>query len=238
MSARMTSFRSRVTYSGRLPTGRALRVLAMVCCRPGTSGCRCSLTRDVSTPCRAFALIEKYGIRNSSLSPCDLQRMMEAVPDPRSIYDLDLRTLVSAGGPVAAAVSHWAREKLGVTINEIFGQTEMGDMLGNCASRWPVKPGAMGRPYPGHRLAIVDHQGQVLPPGELGELAVHRQCNGEDDPLVMLGYWQNPEATARKFIAEGWVLTGELAKIDADGNFWYQGRAEEPFHPGGQPMHG
>ncbi|KFB71537.1 MAG: Acetyl-coenzyme A synthetase [Candidatus Accumulibacter phosphatis] len=187
---------------------------------------------------RAFALIEKYGIRNSSLSPCDLQRMMEAVPDPRAIYDLDLRTLVSAGGPVAAAVSHWAREKLGVTINEIFGQTEMGDMLGNCASRWPLKPGAMGRPYPGHRLAIVDHQGQVLPPGELGELAVHRQCNGEDDPLVMLGYWQNPEATAGKFIAEGWVLTGELAKIDADGNFWYQGRAEEPFHPGGQPMHG
>lgn len=184
---------------------------------------------------RTFALIEKYGVRNSLHSPGALQRMMEAVPDPRATYDLDLRTLVSAGGPVAAAVSHWAREKLGVTINETFRQTRMGDVLGNCASRWPVKPGSMGRPYPGHRLAVIDRQGQVLPPGEVGELAVHRQCNAEDDPVIMLGYWRNPEATTGKFIADGWVLTGDLAKIDAEGNFWYQGRTDV-FHPDGQPM--
>lgn len=184
---------------------------------------------------RAFALIEKYGVRNSLHAPGTLQRMMEAVPDPRAIYDLDLRTLVSAGEPVAAAVSHWAREKLGVTINETFLHTEIGNVLGNGISRWPAKPGAMGRPYPGHRLAVIDRQGQVLPPGEVGELAVHRQCNAEDDPVIMLGYWQSPEATTRQFIADGWVLTGDLAKIDAEGDFWYQGRAEV-CHSDGQPV--
>lgn len=184
---------------------------------------------------RAFALIEKYGVRNSLFSASALQRMMEAVPDPKAIYDLDLRTLVSTGGPVSVAVSHWAREKLGVTINESFGQTGISHVLGHCASRWPAKLGAMGRPYPGHRLAVVDRQGQVLPPGEVGELAVHRQCNAEDDPVIMLGYWRSPEATAGKFITDGWVLTGDLAKIDAEGDFWYQGRAEV-FDSDGQPM--
>jgi acetyl-CoA synthetase len=76
---------------------------------------------------------------------------------------------MSAGEPVGEAVFHWAQGKLGVTINEMFGQTEMNYVVGNCASRWPAKPGAMGRAYPGHRVAVVDAQGKVLPPGELGE---------------------------------------------------------------------
>jgi acetyl-CoA synthetase len=184
-------------------------------------------------PGKAFSLIEKYGIRNSFLFPTALKMMMKAVPDPRAQYDLDLRSIMSAGEPVGEAVFHWAQEKLGVTINEMFGQTEMNYVVGNCASRWPAKPGAMGRAYPGHRVAVVDAQGKVLPAGELGEVAVHRLCNGEPDPVIMLGYWQNPPATADKFVGDGWGLTGDLAKIDADGDLWYQGRADDVFNSGG-----
>ncbi|HRF72858.1 MAG TPA: AMP-binding protein [Accumulibacter sp.] len=184
-------------------------------------------------PGKAFALIEKYAIRNTFLFPTALKMMMKAVPEPKAKYDLDLRTIMSAGEPVGEAVFHWARERLGVTINEMFGQTEMNYVVGNCASRWPAKPGAMGRAYPGHRVAVVDDQGQVLPPGELGEVAVHRQCQDEDDPVIMLGYWQNPEATAAKFVGDGWGLTGDLAKVDGDGDLWYQGRADDVFNSGG-----
>ena len=184
-------------------------------------------------PGKAFALIEKYAIRNTFLFPTALKMMMKAVPEPKAKYDLDLRTIMSAGEPVGEAVFHWAKERLGVTINEMFGQTEMNYVVGNCASRWPAKPGAMGRAYPGHRVAVVDDQGQVLPPGELGEVAVHRQCQGEDDPVIMLGYWQNPEATAAKFVGDGWGLTGDLAKVDGDGDLWYQGRADDVFNSGG-----
>ena len=184
-------------------------------------------------PGKAFALIEKYAIRNTFLFPTALKMMMKAVPEPKAKYDLDLRTIMSAGEPVGEAVFHWAKERLGVTINEMFGQTEMNYVVGNCASRWPAKPGAMGRAYPGHRVAVVDDQGQVLPPGELGEVAVHRQCQDEDDPVIMLGYWQNPEATAAKFVGDGWGLTGDLAKVDGDGDLWYQGRADDVFNSGG-----
>ena len=59
------------------------------------------------------------------------------------------------------------------------------------------------------------------------------QCNGEADPVIMLGYWQNPQATAEKFVGDGWGLTGDLAKIDEAGDLWYQGRADDVFNSGG-----
>jgi len=182
---------------------------------------------------KAFALIEKYGVRNTFLFPTALKMMMKAVPDPKAKYDLDLRTIMSAGEPVGEAVFHWAQEKLGVTINEMFGQTEMNYVVGNCAAKWPAKPGAMGRPYPGHRVAVIDAEGHVLAPGEVGEVAVHRSCNGQNDPVIMLEYWKNPAATAEKFIADGWGLTGDLARMDEEGYLWYQGRADDVFKSGG-----
>ena len=182
---------------------------------------------------KAFALIEKYGVRNTFLFPTALKMMMKAVPDPRAKYDLDLRSIMSAGEPVGEAVFHWAQEKLGVSINEMFGQTEMNYVVGNCAAKWAPKPGAMGRAYPGHRVAVIDAGGRQLPAGEVGEVAVHRQCNGQNDPVIMLEYWNNPVATAEKFIGDGWGLTGDLAKMDAEGCLWYQGRSDDMFKSGG-----
>lgn len=181
---------------------------------------------------KAFSLIEKYGIRNTFLFPTALKMMMKAVPDPRARYDIHLRTIMSAGEPVGETVCQWAREKLGVEINEMFGQTELNYVIGNSAA-WPKRPGAMGRAYPGHRVGIIDENGDELPPGETGEVAVNRSCNGQADPVVMIEYWHNPDATADKFTAAGWGHTGDLARLDEDGYFWYQGRTDDVFKSGG-----
>lgn len=181
---------------------------------------------------KAYALIEKYGVRNAFLFPTALKMMMKAVPDPKQHYDIDLRTLMSAGEPVGATVFRWAEEKLGVRVNEMFGQTEMNYVIGN-SSAWPARPGAMGRAYPGHRVSIIDEDGRELPAGETGEVAVNRHCDGQADPVIMIEYWKNPEATSDKFVGEGWGHTGDLARLDEDGYFWYQGRTDDVFKSGG-----
>jgi acetyl-CoA synthetase len=177
---------------------------------------------------RAYYLLDKYGVRNSFLFPTALKLMMKAVPEPRKKYSLNLRSVMSAGEAVGATVIEWAREQLGVTINEMFGQTEINYVVGNCQSAWPVKPGSIGRPYPGHRVAVIDEQGNELPPDQLGEIAVHRK----DDPVFFLEYWKNPQATRDKFVGD-WGCTGDQAKRDADGYLWYQGRSDDVIKSAG-----
>ncbi|MBK9349816.1 MAG: AMP-binding protein [Sulfuritalea sp.] len=190
-------------------------------------------------PEKAFWLMEKYGVRNSFLFPTALKMMMKAVPKPAEKYDLALRSIMSAGETVGEAVCGWAREALGVTVNEMYGQTEINYIVGNCAAVTPPKFGAMGRGYPGHRLGVLDDEGNPVAPGEMGEVCVQRSCNGEADPVFMLGYWKNPEATAEKFFGGGiddamaWGRTGDLAKIDEDGVLWYQGRSDDMFKSAG-----
>jgi acetyl-CoA synthetase len=184
-------------------------------------------------PEKAFWLMEKHAVRNAFLFPTALKMMMKVVPAPRERYRLGLRTMMSGGEPVSPAVFHWAREELGVTINEIFGQTEMNYIVGNSHALWPVKPGSMGRPYPGHRVAVVDAQGREVPRGTPGEVAVHRQwLDGTPDPVFFLEYWKAPEATRRKYVGD-WCLTGDEATMDGDGYLWYQGRADDMFKSAG-----
>ena len=190
-------------------------------------------------PEKAFWLMEKYAIRNAFLFPTALKLMMKAVPTPRSRYDIDLRTIMSGGEAVGETVFQWARDELGVTINEIFGQTEINYIVGGCAASYAAKSGAMGRPYPGHDVAILGDDGQPVPVGEVGEVCVKRTCNGIMDPVFLLEYWQNPKATAEKFFGggvndpEAWGRTGDLARQDSDGVLWYQGRADDVFKSSG-----
>ncbi len=177
---------------------------------------------------KAYYLIEKYGIRNSFLFPTALKLMMKAVPEPKKKYDFNLRSIMSAGESVGVTVFEWAQEHLGVTINEMFGQTEINYVVGNCQSAWPAKPGSIGRPYPGHRVAVIDDKGVEVKRGELGEIAVNR--NG--DPVFFLEYWKNPQATKDKFIGD-WGCTGDQAKMDEDGYLWYQGRSDDVIKSAG-----
>jgi acetyl-CoA synthetase len=182
---------------------------------------------------RAFHLLEKYGVRNTFLFPTALKMMMKAVPKPREKYGVKLRTLMSGGEALSPAVFHWCREELGVTANEIFGQTEMNYIVGNSHTVWPVKPGSMGRPYPGHRIAVIDDDGCELPAGCAGDVAVHRTwIDGTPDPVFFLGYWGNEAATAAKYSGD-WCRTGDQAHADDDGYLWYQGRNDDLFKVAG-----
>jgi acetyl-CoA synthetase len=158
---------------------------------------------------------------------------MKAFPRPRERFDVNLRTVMSAGEAVGTAVFEWTRAALGVTVNEMFGQTEMNYIVGNSQSQWPARPGSMGRPYPGHRIAVIDDAGRTVPAGEIGEVAVHRTApDGSPDPVFFLEYYRNPDGTAHKYTGD-WCRTGDLAKADADGYLWYQGRADDMFKAAG-----
>ncbi|MCX8113822.1 MAG: AMP-binding protein [Burkholderiaceae bacterium] len=188
-------------------------------------------------PEKAFELMQRYGVTNAFLFPTALKMMMrsQAWADPRG--KLRLRSIMSAGEAVGTAVFDWAREKLGITVNEMFGQTEVNYIVGNSHERWPAKPGAMGRPYPGHRVAVIDDEGNEVGDGEVGEVAIHRRdIHGDLDPVFFLEYWRNPEATRKKFTGDplnSWCRTGDLATRDAEGYLWYQGRADDMFKAAG-----
>jgi acetyl-CoA synthetase len=181
----------------------------------------------------AFKLMEKYRVTNSFLFPTALKMMMKAVPTPRQHYQLYLRAIMSAGEAVGDAVYNWTEQALGVTVNEMFGQTEINYIVGNSAKKWPAKAGSMGKPYPGHQVAVIDSEGNKVKVGEIGEVAVHRNdIHNHPDPVFFIEYWGNTKATQEKYSGD-WCRTGDLAKSDEDGYLWYQGRADDMFKSAG-----
>jgi acetyl-CoA synthetase len=129
--------------------------------------------------------------------------------------------MASGGETLGAELLDWARATFGVTINEFYGQTECNVVIGNDASLMPVRPGSMGRAIPGHRVAVIDELGNELTRGAVGSIAIRRP-----DPVMFLGYWNKPEATAAKFVGD-WMLTGDLGRQDEDDYFWYVGRDDD-----------
>jgi acetyl-CoA synthetase len=189
------------------------------------------------SPERALQLAQRYRVTNAFLFPTALKMMMRSEAWANARGRVKLRAIMSAGEAVGTAVFDWTREALGVTVNEMFGQTEMNYVVGNSHEKWPARPGSMGRPYPGHRVAVIDDDGHEVPAGETGEVAVHRRdIHGDPDPVFFLEYWRNPEATRRKFTGDpsnSWCRTGDLATRDADGYLWYRGRADDMFKAAG-----
>jgi acetyl-CoA synthetase len=140
---------------------------------------------------------------------------------------------MSAGEAVGDAVFAYCQQQLGVTVNEMFGQTEINYIVGNCSRLWPAMPGSMGKPYPGHRVAVIDDAGNECAVGVAGDVALNRfDVHGDADPIFFLGYWKNEAATTAKFTGD-WCRTGDLATRDADGYLWYQGRADDMFKAAG-----
>jgi acetyl-CoA synthetase len=189
------------------------------------------------SPEAAFGLMQRHRVTHTFLFPTALKAMMKAVPAPRDHYDLALRAIMSAGEAVGDAVFSWCRDALDVPVNEMFGQTEMNYIVGNSHSRWPARPGSMGRPYPGHRVAVIDDEGRECQRGTPGDVALHRRdIYGHPDPVFFLGYWHNDTATAAKYTGDpldSWCRTGDMAVMDADGYLWYQGRSDDLFKAAG-----
>jgi len=185
------------------------------------------------SPEMAFEILHRHGVTHTFLFPTALKAMMKAVPDAKTRYRLKLQAIMSAGEAVGDAVFAYCQQQLGVTVNEMFGQTEINYVVGNCARLWPAKPGSMGKGYPGHQVAVIDEAGQRCPAGTPGEVAVNRfDVHGHPDPVFFLGYWHNDQATQAKYTGD-WCRTGDMAVADEDGYLWYQGRTDDMFKAAG-----
>jgi acetyl-CoA synthetase len=169
---------------------------------------------------RCFELMARHGVTHSFMTPTALKRLAE-VDAPRSSWSLRLRYLCSGGESLPGEVVRWCEQQLGAVCNEFYGLTEFNHLVGNCRSLYPIRPGSMGRAYPGHDVRLVDEQGEPVAPGEVGEIVASRA-----DPTLFLGYWGNlgvPESLA----LGAFIRTRDLARMDADGYIWYQGRNDD-----------
>lgn len=188
------------------------------------------------SPDRAFETMSRYQVSNAFLTPSALKQMMQAAPTAADIPKLALRALMVSGESMGQAVREWCGRVLGVEPNEMFGQTEMNYIVGNSHRKWPAKPGSMGRPYPGHQIAVLDSRGKPCPPNTVGEIALNRHdIHGYPDPVLFLGYWRDEAGTQAKFQGD-WCLSGDLASVDADGYYWYAGRVDDIFKSSGRQI--
>ena len=177
-------------------------------------------------PEAAFQLIDDLGVRNAFIPPTAL-KMMRSVANPRARWRLDMRSIASGGESLGRELLDWGRRTFGLTINEFYGQTECNMVVSSCGGIMNTRPGRIGRAVPGHRVAIVDSAGCVVPVGTAGNIAVERP-----DPVMFLRYWNNEVATARKFIGD-WLLTGDQGESDADGYIRFIGRDDDIITSGG-----
>ena len=171
-------------------------------------------------PEEAFAVMARAEVRNTFIPPTAL-RMMRSAPRPRGRHELRLRTVGSGGEALGIETYEWGKSALGLVINEFYGQTECNLVLSSCALIGVSRPGAIGKPVPGHTVAVIRRDGTPCAPGELGQVAVRRP-----DPVMFLEYWGKPDATRDKFIGD-WMTTGDQGVVDDDGYFTFVGRDDD-----------
>ncbi len=175
---------------------------------------------DKFDPDVAFALMAQAGVRNAFIPPTAL-RMLRSAPSPRGRHDLRLRTVASGGESLGVETYEWGRSALGLVINEFYGQTECNLVLAACNEIGVSRAGAIGKPVPGHVVGVIDTDGNPVPVGEIGQIAMRRP-----DPVMFLEYWKRPDATRDKFIGD-WMTTGDQGRLDEDGYIYFVGRDDD-----------
>ncbi len=174
----------------------------------------------------ACHLMEKYQVRNSFIPPTAL-KMLRQVDNMSQRFAIRMRSIMSAGESLGSELFYWGKEAFGIEINEMWAQTEFNYICGNCSAIMEIRPGSIGKSYPGHRVEPVDEDGNVLPIGEVGELAADR-----DDPVMVAGYWNNVQATREKYIGKWWA-TGDMGYKDEAGYIWFVGRKDDVISSAG-----
>jgi acetyl-CoA synthetase/medium-chain acyl-CoA synthetase len=169
-------------------------------------------------PSRELALLSEIQPRVFCAPPTEFRLLVK-----QDLSDLrlpHLRECVSAGEPLNPEVIRAWRDATGITIRDGYGQTETILLVGNFPGN-PVRPGSMGLPMPGHQVEIIDDQGRILPPGEVGDIAL-----SGSPPSLFRGYWKD-EAASRGARRGRWYVTGDRGYRDEDGYFWFVGRADD-----------
>jgi acyl-coenzyme A synthetase/AMP-(fatty) acid ligase len=186
---------------------------------PWSRGAAVVLDEGGFEPGERFELIQRVGASVLCQAPTEFRLMAKL--DGLDRYDLSsVRHAVSAGEPLNPEVIRVFQDVFGRTIHDGYGQTENTLLVGNLPGA-PIRPGSMGLPSPGHRMAVIDESGEELPPGEEGDIALAGR-----PPTLFAGYWAAPDETAAVFRGD-WYVTGDRALRDEDGYFWFAGRADD-----------
>lgn len=168
----------------------------------------------------ALSLMSRHGVTHTFLPPTAL-KIMRTVAHPEQYGPLKLVSVASGGESLGLELIDWGRRTLGLTINEFYGQTECNMIISSCAALFEPLIGSMGKPVPGHELRIIDDAGAIQPDGVEGHIAVRRP-----DPVMFLGYWNDPKATEEKFIGD-FLVTGDQGVRDAQGFIRFVGRSDD-----------
>jgi acetyl-CoA synthetase len=171
-------------------------------------------------PHKQLDVLSRHEATNVFTTPTAMRSMM-TIADAGTRYPQRFRRVCSAGEPLNPEAIRWFREQYGLTVLDYYGLTESYPLVANYP--WmEVREGSMGRPMPGWDVQILDEDERPVAPGERGEICLRARSN----PHYPLGYWNNEEA-ARETFGGDWFHTKDAASTDADGYFWYEGRADD-----------
>ncbi|UOF90234.1 acetate--CoA ligase [Fodinisporobacter ferrooxydans] len=163
-------------------------------------------------------------------APTAFRMLMGAGDDVVKKYDLSrLRHVLSVGEPLNPEVVRWGMKVYGKRIHDNWWMTETGGQVVSNYPCMPIKPGSMGKPFPGIHAAIIDDNGNELPPYRMGNLAIRKGW-----PSMMRRIWNNPAKYEEYFRIEGWYISGDSAYKDEDGYFWFQGRIDDVINTSGE----
>ncbi len=179
---------------------------------------------------RWYSFIQTHRVTVWYSAPTAIRLLMREGTALARRFDLgSLRHLASVGEPLNAEAVHWSRDAFGKPFHDTFWQTETGCIVITNLPGMPIKPGSMGRPFPGITATVVDPKTHepVAGTGRVGLIALKPGW-----PAMMRSYWNNPNGYADKF-KNGWYLCGDRASIDADGYFWFVGRDDDVINTGG-----
>lgn len=177
-----------------------------------------------------YGTIEKYKVTVWYSAPTAFRMLMSAGNDVIANFDLSsLRHVLSVGEPLNPEVVRWGMKAYNHRIHDTWWMTETGAHMICNYPAMPIKPGSMGRPVPGIEAAILDDQGNVLPPYRMGNLAIRTPW-----PAMMRKVWNNPAKYEEYFRFSGWYISGDSAYMDEEGYFWFQGRVDDVINTSGE----
>lgn len=177
-----------------------------------------------------YATIEKYNVTVWYSAPTAFRMLMGAGEGVVNKYDLSsLRHILSVGEPLNPEVIRWGMDVYEHRIHDTWWMTETGGMLICNYPCMDMRPGSMGKPFPGIEAAIIDDEGNELPPNQMGNLAIKVGW-----PSMMRKVWKNDEKYNEYFRLKGWYVSGDSAYMDEDGYFWFQGRVDDVIMTAGE----
>jgi acetyl-CoA synthetase len=189
---------------------------------------------------RWYTILEEQRVTVWYTAPTAIRMLMRAGDEPRAGRDLSaLRFIASVGEPLNPAGVVWGEQAFGLPFHDNWWQTETGGIMVANLAATDVRPGSMGRPLPGIEVGIVHRTGSEEDPDDPPGLEVETRPDVEGElalragwPSMFRTYLHEPERYARCF-RDGWYLTGDLAKRDADGYLWFLGRADDVIKTAG-----